>query len=354
MNLYQTNSSLRIYKIKDTPNWLIINLVSKIKIVVGTPYVMVLLYCKAGKSETQIQSFLEKRLTTLNQTIPTNIIEIFVQNSLLLNENEQLHECYNNPSINWKAYGWEQAYDYHLLTYGFEFNPGTKEGYQFASKKMLEYSSREAEIDRANQPKYIDIIKLQKPTEDLIPIEYESYNNVSNTLRPFNIDQILSLCFCFIKEIKVKWNGEPIKLRTAPSGGGRHPVEGYEIVLEAEKVLIYHINSMTKEKGLIGSLSIDSYNKIFYSIIDRAPFVPKRILIITAVFLRNMYRYREPRTFRTVHMDVGHMCGNIETLAQHLGIKTFVEYPANTVQIDNLLGINSLRESCHTIIALGE
>lgn len=62
-----------------------------------------------------------------------------------------------------------------------------------------------------------------------------------------------------------------------------------------------------------------------------APFTPQALIVVTAVFARNMYRYREPRTFRTVFMDVGHLLGTFEMVASALGVRSFIHHAMNEI-----------------------
>lgn len=47
---------------------------------------------------------------------------------------------------------------------------------------------------------------------------------------------------------------------------------------------------------------------------------PRAVFVLTTHFQRNMYRYREPRTFRTLYLDAGHLGGLIESLCEAQGL----------------------------------
>ncbi len=71
---------------------------------------------------------------------------------------------------------------------------------------------------------------------------------------------------------------------------------------------------------------------------------PEALVVVTGVFARNMYRYREPRTLRTVFMDAGHLIGTLEMAAARVGVRSFVHHAVNDRAVEDLLGLNGLRE----------
>jgi len=85
----------------------------------------------------------------------------------------------------------------------------------------------------------------------------------------------------------------------------------------------------------------------------RASFKIKAVVILTSVFERNMFRYREPRTFRTIFLDAGHVAATVEIASRSLGINAYVQHGINDAWVENLLGLDSLREGVILGIALG-
>ena len=65
-----------------------------------------------------------------------------------------------------------------------------------------------------------------------------------------------------------------------------------------------------------------------------------------------MFRYRDPRTFRTIHMDAGHMLGTIEIAAQHFNIESKVSYSINEIELEKYIGITGLVEGTIASVAL--
>jgi nitroreductase len=66
-----------------------------------------------------------------------------------------------------------------------------------------------------------------------------------------------------------------------------------------------------------------------------------------------MYRYREPRTFRTIYMDIGHVAGTIDVLAHAMGLHCLIQHGISQCPIAQLLKIDPLYEGVIHGAALG-
>ena len=143
---------------------------------------------------------------------------------------------------------------------------------------------------------------------------------------------------------------EPVVLRTSPSGGSRHPTEtyiGYAKGHQFKTPSLYHCQidpaglvSIPMPEGSYASswadfgdsLSLDDYDEVFY-------------ILFTTMFERNMYRYREPRTFRTIFMDVGHLVMTAARVFENCGYRFSVSLALNHGHIQECFGFKRLEES---------
>jgi hypothetical protein len=66
-----------------------------------------------------------------------------------------------------------------------------------------------------------------------------------------------------------------------------------------------------------------------------------------------MFRYREPRTFRSVHLDAGHAVCNIEVLCQKAKVRYKVQYGMNSKVLEGLLKIDPLVEGIMCAVMIG-
>ena len=122
--------------------------------------------------------------------------------------------------------------------------------------------------------------------------------------------------------------------RSAPSGGCRHPIETYLIAKDVIGVPdgVYHINITSFKLSKVSDISQDN------TLSKCGGF-----LVFTAVFSRNMYRYREARTFRAVHMDAGHLIEINRALLARAGFKTRISF-SGMHYFEKLVRIDGLSE----------
>lgn len=95
--------------------------------------------------------------------------------------------------------------------------------------------------------------------------------------------------------------------KSVPSGGGRHPTECFVSVLRSPTIAtgIYHFRTRTGNLARLG----DSHAKCESS----ADWVV--VVELAAVVRRAMFRYRDPRSFRALLVDAGHLDGQLSALA---------------------------------------
>ena len=67
-----------------------------------------------------------------------------------------------------------------------------------------------------------------------------------------------------------------------------------------------------------------------------------------------MYRYREPRTFRTVHMDAGHIAATIRLTARSMGLVGGILVCDNATEIEAALGLDGMSEGYMLTVALAD
>jgi SagB-type dehydrogenase family enzyme len=80
----------------------------------------------------------------------------------------------------------------------------------------------------------------------------------------------------------------------------------------------------------------------------------RALVVITSFFERNMYRYREPRTFRTVHMDAGHIASTLRMSARAMGLSAGVYDRDAAADVERALGIQGMREGYLLTVAIAD
>ncbi|PJD94643.1 MAG: hypothetical protein CK425_11085 [Parachlamydia sp.] len=155
---------------------------------------------------------------------------------------EKEKDC--NPSfdnfLTWTKSGWDDAANYHFFTWDAPFLDYTKEGggHDMDRKKMIGYQKLQSDTQRYK--KYdAPAENMQLPTlNSSLPIE--QIRDCSTSER---IKHLLSFVFGKKEEKPCHWTDTPLIRRTSPSGGSRHPTEGYflSLTLQDIKQGFYHI-----------------------------------------------------------------------------------------------------------------
>ena len=191
--------------------------------------------------------------------------------------------------------------DEHLfLTYDFEYYDYKLDGHDIDDRTMKDYYRKEADNKRfktVSSP--LEIVSLESFIESKEKISKKDNVKLGN---------IITFLFGKSKENPNKKNGTFRKI--SPSGGARHPSEHYLIVFNDPELSsgVYHYNWGLNELHLINkNLPENETNESCR-------------VVITSMHERNRYRYREPRTFRTLFIDVGHVIGNVEIISKYLGL----------------------------------
>ena len=178
---------------------------------------------------------------------------------------------------------------------------------------------------------FLDVLTHRRSTRDLsgAPVPFES---VSALLR---------------------WAGgitdldEPTQtaFKTSPSGGGRHPTELY---LHAHAVTglrpgLYHLNTRRDELELVGP---PQPADVLVRLLGDQGWVAGSgcLVFFTSVLARSTWKYSTPRTYRMLHLDVGHLSQTVYLLAAALGLATTFTAAIQDERLEDLLGIDGTGE----------
>jgi SagB-type dehydrogenase family enzyme len=137
-----------------------------------------------------------------------------------------------------------------------------------------------------------------------------------------------------------------VPLKTAPSGGARHPIEVYVLARRVRSLDpgIYHYASADHAlERLSAAEKLPAFDEIlptqsWYR--DAAALV-----LFTAVFERTRWRYRSPRAYRAVLLEAGHVCQNFCLTATWLGLAPFCSMAIADAVAERALGIDGVSEA---------
>lgn len=144
-------------------------------------------------------------------------------------------------------------------------------------------------------------------------------------------------------------------LKTSPSGGARHPTEAYIYSLDTDVPEgLYHYS--VAENALVRlprSLTRESLLDAAYELRTGPHFPVRLVVILTSVVGRSMWRYREPRSYRVLLNDVGHLLETLKIVAKATGLETYFGHGFHDDRLEQLIGVSSVEEPALKIVAIG-
>lgn len=151
----------------------------------------------------------------------------------------------------------------------------------------------------------------------------------------------------------LRWGGgiteldEPTQtaFKTSASGGGRHPTELY---LHAHRVAglepgLYHLNTRRDELEYVGPPQTPT---ALVALLGDQDWVAQSscLVFFTSVLARSTWKYSTPRTYRMLHLDVGHLSQTFSLLAAALGLGLTFTAAIRDEKLEDLVGIDAAHE----------
>ena len=167
------------------------------------------------------------------------------------------------------------------------------------------------------------------------------------------VSQLLSLTWGVTRYAESHVFGK-LLYKTSPSGGARHPVEVYLMSLRVRGLRpgLYHYHS---GHHYLTRLSSRVTRNSAWLYCARQNYVKNAaaLFLMTAVFPRTMWKYRNPRAYRVVLLDAGHLCQTFCLVATWLGLAPFCTAALKDTLIEKDLGIDGIRESVIYVAGVG-
>ncbi len=160
-----------------------------------------------------------------------------------------------------------------------------------------------------------------------------------------HLAQLLYLTWGVTKYLQVEFLGE-LPLKTSPSGGARHPIEVYVASVRVERLPqgLYHYAADRHELECLrrGPMKrrILRYLGGQWWFADAAA-----VFLMTADFPRTMWKYKQPRTYRSVLLDAGHLCQTFCLAATWMGLAPFCTMALADSIIEQDIGADGITES---------
>lgn len=145
-----------------------------------------------------------------------------------------------------------------------------------------------------------------------------------------------------------------LMMRTSPSGGARHELEGYVAVFDVDGVDpgLYHYNAENHSLELLSEdFDRPAMNELTYDM--GMPAASAFVCIVTAVFGRTMYKYHHPRNYRVTLLGAGHLGQTFSLTATALGLGAWQTIVFRDDELESCLGIDGYSEGALYLLGAG-
>ena len=283
------------------------------------------------------------------------------------------HAWAREVAASWARYGWSEAADYFLATWGYPFlsyeGPDAARADDLAMQAFLEH---EPDLVRFKKCAVTTCVPAP-PTLDVLDGLSMSFASVwdqysgllpapgsDGAVKDGELLEVLSAVFGVRGEFpSLDARAAPLIRKTSPSGGARHPTECYVVALTVAGLEpgLYHFAAGTSTLDYIDRLPPAERLQVLFDGLYRSRqergFEPSAFLLFSAVFKRSMFRYREPRSLRTVLEDIGHLTSTLELVATATGHDVYCQHGVADGPLEDLLGLDFCLESILYGAALG-
>lgn len=245
----------------------------------------------------------------------------------------------------WSGQSWETALDYLQYIRDYPFiddvieDDGMDSQVEYDQQLMEEYADTESP-----PPVYLDETGEQVSLPDPGTVDISLLDTVTGTaptaveLDRERLSTLLKLVFGETGRIDFGVQGEFL-LKTSPSGGARHPTEAYLSVHDVSGLDagVYHYNVRDHELTRLPESSTSFADLAGYELpLDR----PSVVVWYASVLPRSMWRYRESRTYRVVHHDVGHLVESLRIACRALGLQTHTDVRFDADRVTETLDLD--------------
>jgi SagB-type dehydrogenase family enzyme len=134
-------------------------------------------------------------------------------------------------------------------------------------------------------------------------------------------------------------------LKTSPSGGARHPIEVYPLLLRVEGLEpgLYHYAVADDE---LEPLRLGAFADLAGELCHGQPWAREAaaLFFMTAVVERSMWKYRYGHAYRVLLLDAGHLGQTFHLVCTRLGLAPFTTAATDDRAIERELGLDGVRE----------
>jgi SagB-type dehydrogenase family enzyme len=140
----------------------------------------------------------------------------------------------------------------------------------------------------------------------------------------------------------------------SPSGGGRHPTEVYICAKDVDGLPKGIYRYAAREHGLEPVGALPDSHEIVEACGGQTWMADANLLVFyTSVLARNAWKYKTPRSYRTLLLDVGHLDQTLLIVAATLGLRATFTAALQDEAVERLLGCDPTNELVIGCAAIG-
>lgn len=273
-----------------------------------------------------------------------SLAELFIAGSFLVST--AVVDWLRQTGAVWEANGWRDAFDFHFAVRGQEWDRTRRKEYEDALRSLYDDASTVGP-----QPPSVKTVTgrrvplgphVKEPEQTLgdsllgaVPINV--FTEFGITLE--QLATVLSMAHGvrFTRDLVL---GEHL-FKASPSGGARHPVEVYVAAREVEGLEpgVYHY--APKDNELVEMRGAESVPLFDDTCFQKGGIrTSSAILFFTYRFTRHSWKYRYPRTYRMVLMELGHNFQTTRIAATACGLDVYYNPAIDDQRVADLLGLD--------------
>jgi SagB-type dehydrogenase family enzyme len=134
-------------------------------------------------------------------------------------------------------------------------------------------------------------------------------------------------------------------LKTSPSGGARHTIEVYPLVLRVDEVPpgLHHYSVARNDLELLRG---GEFEQLAVELCGTQGWVQDAaaVFFMTSIIERSAWKYRHAHAYRVLHLDAGHLGQTFHLVCTELGLAPFTTTATDATQIEKVLGLDGISE----------
>jgi putative peptide maturation dehydrogenase len=146
--------------------------------------------------------------------------------------------------------------------------------------------------------------------------------------------------------------------KTSPSGGGRHSLEAYPLLLNVDgfDCGLYHYDVGDHSLELVRRLPRDQAQALATTFVAGQSWIrdAAAVVVIASRFPRMLWKYRRNnRAYLTLFMEAGHFSQTFYLVCADLGLGAFVSAAVNGGNVEDALGLDPVLEGVLAVCGCG-